>query len=114
MKRLLMISLFLLPLLAGAKTRYNWMNSEEDWKRLKMEQTLTVSISEIDTAIIVVSNRRMEKNNLRFMCEESQKNHLYYFFVYAKGGIWHILTTPSLSEAMQYLPDENRDWGKTI
>jgi hypothetical protein len=110
MKKLLTICLLLLPLLAGAKKRpYNWMNSDEDWNRLKMEETLSVSVNEIDTAIIVVSNRVMEKGSMRFMLEKEQRKGPHYFFVYVKGGIWHILPAPTLHSAMQYLPNKDKD-----
>ncbi|HYD22145.1 MAG TPA: hypothetical protein VEB40_11765, partial [Flavipsychrobacter sp.] len=93
MKRLLIILLLALPLLALAKknkNKYNWMNGDEDWRRVKLEwQVNPAHIGSIDTALVVASNRLMQKDSLRFMCEKLQKDRLHYFFVYVKNGTWH-------------------------
>lgn len=112
MRRILAICLLMLPLLAGAKkTKYNWMNSEADWKKVKLEEKLSVpNTSTLDTAFVVVSNRLMEKDSLRFMTEKLQKDRLHYFFVYVFKGTWHVLATNSLYDAIQYLPNKDKDW----
>ncbi len=110
MRKLTAILLLFITLKAGAQKDYNWRNSEEDWRRLKQEQTLSIPASQLDTALVVVSNRLLQKDSLRFMCEDLQKDYLHYFFVYVHKGTWHVLTANSLYDAMQYLPKQNNDW----
>jgi hypothetical protein len=110
MRKLLTILFLFLTLKAVAKKDYNWMNAESDWKRLKLEEGLSIPSSEIDTAIIVVSNRLLQKDSLRFMREDLQKDKLHYFFVYVNDGIWHVLPTSSLYNAIRLLPHQNNDW----
>ena len=112
MKRLLAIFLLALPLLALAKKKkYNWMNGDEDWRRVKLEWKVNPAhIGSIDTALVVASNRLMQKDSLRFMCEKLQKDRLHYFFVYVKNGTWHAVHQNNLYDAIQHLPNKDRDW----
>lgn len=110
MRKLLTILFLFLTLNAVAKRERNWMNSEADWKRLKLEDRLTIPSSEIDTAIIVACNRLMQKDSMRFMSEDLQKDKLHYFFVYVYNGVWHVMPTTSLYNAIRLLPHQNKDW----
>lgn len=110
MRKLLTILLLFLTLNAVAQKDYNWLNSEADWKRLKLEDRLEIPSSEIDTAIIVASNRMMQKDSMRFMTEDLQKDKLHYFFVYVYNGVWHVMPTTSLYNAIRLLPHQDNDW----
>ncbi len=110
MRKLLTILLLFITLKTVGQKDHNWMNSEADWKRLKQEQTLSIPAAELDTAIVVVSNRLLQKDSMRFLNEDLQTDYLHYFFVYVHNGTWHVLTTKSLAHAIQYLPKQNNDW----
>lgn len=110
MRNILTILFLCLTLSAVAKRSYNWMNTDTDWKRLKLVEQLTVPPAEIDTAMVVASNRLLQRDSLRFLCEDLQKDHLHYLFVYVKNGTWHVLPAPSLQAAINYLPHPDNDW----
>lgn len=110
MRKLFTILFLFLTLNALAKREYNWMNAEADWKRLKLEDRLAIPASEIDTAIVVASNRLMQKDSMRFMCEDLQKDKLHYFFVYVYNDVWHVMPVTSLYNAIRLLPNQNNDW----
>jgi hypothetical protein len=67
-------------------------------------------LSTQDTAIIVASNRAPVKDALRFMSEFRSKGDVRYFIVYAKGDIWHVYPVHSLRNAVQLLPQKDKDW----
>lgn len=85
-------------------------NSEQWWGRLVYEQQPAwKSIQQTDTAIIVVTNRHKTSDKLRFMSEDTGNGALMYYYIYAYKGQWHALETKNLQEAIQYLPDVNKD-----
>jgi hypothetical protein len=113
MSRLMILVLLFAHFSAEGRKREVWMNDEQAWKRLKLVENISpVEIASInaDTTIVVASNRLMLKDSLRFMSEDLEKNGNHYFFLYVKNGIWHLVPTASLYEALQYVPDKNKDW----
>lgn len=81
------------------------------WQRVVFEETPVFKNSgEIDTSIVVATNRRRTNDQLRFMSEETGDGAILYFFVYAYHGKWHALKTPDLTTAVQYTPEKNSDW----
>lgn len=89
-----------------------YFNSDAFWAKLKLEKTLSVkNTDDIDTAIVVASNRaRQTDDSLRFMSEEADTIGVRYFFVYAHRGKWHVLPVNNLKKAISYMPKPNRDW----
>lgn len=86
-------------------------NNDEWWNRMVYEQQPSINnFSDIDTSIVVVSNRYITTDKMRFMSEERGDGQLLYLFVYAHKGQWHVLKRNSLQEAIQLIPDKNRDW----
>lgn len=89
----------------------NPFNSPEWWGRLSYESTpMIANTTDIDTSIIVVTNRYKTKDELRFMSEDTGDGALMYFYVYAQGGLWHVLALKSLKEAIGLTPNKNNDW----
>ncbi len=90
----------------------SYFNSDTFWGRLQLDKELSLKNREdIDTAIIVASNRaRQENDSLRFMSEEADTEGIKYFFVYALEGKWHVLPVAGLKKAISYMPHPNRDW----
>lgn len=86
-------------------------NDTNWWERLAYEEQPAITdFSGVDTSIIVVSNRYKTENKLRFMSEVRGEGKMMYFFVYAYKGKWRVLETKNLQEAINYMPDRNRDW----
>ncbi|MCD6064273.1 MAG: alpha/beta hydrolase [Flavipsychrobacter sp.] len=88
----------------------DYFNTPEFWSKLKVETKLESSYIKPDTAIVVVSNRATQNDTLRFMSEERDGKQLRYYYVYARNGKWHVLQVRSLDEAIQLIPDRNRNW----
>lgn len=90
--------------------QFGWYNSEDYWHRLSLDNTPPASLTETDTAIVVVSNRIMQKDSLRFMAQKRDEHNLHYFICYTYNGQWHLYETHTLEAAINYMPDKNRDW----
>lgn len=109
MKNLITLSLLFISFAAGAQ--FEVYDGEPFWHRLSLDNTINPSaISDKDTAIVVVSNRLMQKDSTRFMSQKRDGHMLHYFFVYTHGGKWHIYETKDIEEAINYMPHKNRDW----
>lgn len=109
MKRFLAVILVLIT--SYSVVRSNPFNSEEWWNRLVHETALsTNNTKQIDTSIVVVTNRAKTDNPLRFMSEEVGDGTLYYYFVYASNGKWHVLQTKNLEQAVSFTPNKDKDW----
>ena len=106
----LFLFVFLLVSLQSQSQQY--FNSDIFWAKLKLEKTLAVkNTNDIDTAIVVASNRAQRTDDsLRFMSEEADTLGVRYFFVYAYNGKWHVLPVSNLKKAISYMPKQNRDW----
>ncbi|HEY9178562.1 MAG TPA: hypothetical protein VIN07_12765, partial [Flavipsychrobacter sp.] len=85
-------------------------NKEEWWNRLVLEKNYKTDLSRVDTSIVVVTNRFLTKDSLRFMSEERGTGKLMYFFVYAYDGRWHVLQVSDLAKAISLVPHKNKDW----
>ena len=108
MQRLL-LTVFLLSISFGIRAQQlDYFNSEAFWTNLLLIDK--IQAGKIDTAIIVVSTRARTKDKVRFMGESRSKDSLNYFFVYAYLGKWHLLPVRNLSQALQYIPNKNKDW----
>ena len=92
------------------KTGYLWFNSPEWWANTPLDKTLQISPSEIDTAIIVASNRKMDLNGFRYMTEVRDEGNIHYFFVYVNKGLWRVLPVSTIKEGFALLPNKSRDW----
>ncbi len=88
----------------------DYFNTPEFWNKLKLETKLEAPYTKPDTVIVVVSNRATQNDKLRFMSEERDGKQLRYYYVYAHNGKWHVLQVRSLSEAIQLMPESNRNW----
>ncbi len=102
----LAILVYSLPALSQAD-RYD---AAANWMQLKLDADVPVGLTVADTPIVVVSNRIMQKDSLRFMLQQRDGGKLHYFVVYNRSGIRHVLETQSLEEAVRYMPDKDRDW----
>lgn len=91
--------------------RENPFNKDEWWQRLVYEESLAIeNLSQVDTSIVVVSNRAKKDDKLRFMDEYKADGELSYFFIYAYEGKWHVLEVNDLKTAIDYMPERNKDW----
>lgn len=112
MKRLLIVILILIAINDVVKSKdNNPFNTKDWWSRLVYEDELSIdNTRNIDTSIVVVTNRSKLDDELRFMSEETGNGELIYLYVYAHKGQWHVLETEDLEEALSYIPDINRNW----
>jgi hypothetical protein len=113
MNRWILLLLILISPLAsqGQNDYYSYFNTDEFWRRLKVDNVPPIGIlTSTDTAIIVASNRKPKEDSLRFMSEDRDKDSVRYYLVYTRQEIWHIYRTQNLREAINLLPDRNRDW----
>jgi hypothetical protein len=113
MKRsLLILLIFILPVASfGQSDYYSYFNTDDFWRRLKVDKVAPLGmLSQEDTAIIVASNRKPKQDSLRFMSEDRDKDSVRFYVVYTRQDIWHIYRAQTLREAMEILPDKNRDW----
>lgn len=102
------ILIFIISIIANnARAQLERYNSEAFWRRLSLDTKLLTT--EPDTAIVVATNRGMNKGDLRFMLECDSKD-LHYFYVYAFDNQWHVLPAASLEQAIGYMPNKNNDW----
>ncbi len=85
-------------------------NKEAWWARLVFEKNYKTDLSKVDTSIVVVTNRFVTKDSLRFMSEIRGEGELLYFFVYAHAGRWHVLQVANLEKAIGLVPHKNKDW----
>lgn len=108
MRRLLWLVAFIISIHANGQGGY--FNSPEFWSKLHLETKMEYPSYRPDTAIIVVSNRAPQNDKLRFMSEERDGKQLRYYYVYAHNSKWHVLSVRSLTQALQYIPDRNRNW----
>lgn len=101
--------LFIFTLLCCPALAQDNFNDTAWWERLVYEeQPVIKDFSGVDTSIIVVSNRQKTDDKLRFMSEVRGDGKLFYFFVYAYKGRWHVLQVKDLQAAITYMPD--KDW----
>jgi len=114
MRYIILILLFLLPVVDYAGPAYNPIgdfNSEASWKKVRLEKELpNTAITEKDTTIIVISNRKTSYDSLRYMTEERDGQELHYFFVFTHGGTWHVHPVATLEQAIALEPKKNDDW----
>lgn len=87
-----------------------YYNTETFWSNLKLLKPEAIqNLPSIDTAAIIATNRKYQKNELRFLSDEYEGG-IRYFFVFVKNGKWQVLPVSSLSTAIQLLPNKNNDW----
>jgi hypothetical protein len=109
--RPLFILLLFLRLSANAQdVAHQWFNSPDQWANAPLDTCLTLDRSGLDTCIIVASNRKLDRKDMRYMTEIRDEGKIAYYFVYVNKGLWHVLPAPSLTAAMDYMPNKNRDW----
>jgi hypothetical protein len=106
----LFLTIILLSVGLTANADYQWFNSPDFWKNTPLDSVLTVSPTQLDTCLIVASNRKMQPDSMRYMLEQRDKGTIRYFFVYVHNGVWHVLPVNSLETAIGYLPYKTRDW----
>lgn len=103
--------LFIFTLLCCPALAQDNFNDTAWWERLVHEKKPAINdFSLIDTCIVVVSNRMVTDNGLRFMSETRGNGSLQYFFVYAYKDRWHVLKASNLQKAISYMPKQNNDW----
>jgi len=102
----------LLPTLSFSKERYySRFNTDAFWQTLVPDSPgTTIRVSSADTAIIVASNREPAPGQLRFMSEIRGDGTIRYFIVYSRAGSWHIQQHSSLRDAINVLPQKDKDW----
>lgn len=114
-----LLFLLLVPALAAAqkgKPHYgSFFNSDSFWHTLVQEPPLAGSEACIpEPAIIVASNRKPAPGALRFMSEARDEDSLRFYFVFARGGKWHVARVPGLRAAVAQMRCDggrrNRDW----
>lgn len=106
------VIILLVLLLSVCKTSHaNHFNTPEWWSRLVYETKPSVQhFSATDSSMIVVTNRKLTGDKLRFVSETTGDGKLLYFFVYTHKGKWHVLQTENLEEAINNTPQKNDDW----
>lgn len=86
-------------------------NSDAYWGKTRLINHLPDNtITNADTTMVVVSNRRFTDDTLRYISENRSDKGLLYFFVFTRNGKWNILPVESLEKAISLVPDKTRDW----
>ena len=94
----------------SAYSREYPFNKEDWWKKLVFEKNYKADLSKVDTSIVVVTNRYITDDSLRFMSEERGNGDLLYFFVYAYNGRWHVLQVSDMEKAINLTRHKSKDW----
>ncbi len=102
--------LILLSLAVPALSRTDRYDTVPYWMKISLDVKPPTGLTHSDTPVIVISNRVMQKDSLRFMLQERDGRSLHYFIVYSRNGKWHVYETVNLEQAISYMPDKNRDW----
>lgn len=113
MRTLVIIALALLCLTSTAQPNNPIANFNSDayWQKTRLINHLpSYSISDNDTPMVVISNRKYTNDTLRYLSENRSPKGLLYFFTFIRDGIWYVMPTPTLEDAINYMPDKNRDW----
>ncbi|MBS1774383.1 MAG: hypothetical protein JST82_16115 [Bacteroidetes bacterium] len=114
MRILTIICLLCFSLSSGAQHNNNPIanfNSDSYWQKTRLIHHLPAyAITNNDTPMVVISNRKLTDDSIRYMSESRCESGVLYFFVFTHNGIWNVLPVPSLEVAIQYMPDKNRDW----
>lgn len=107
----LLVLLLLVNMLASGQYAFEHFNSEVVWRSIQIDKGKAApNIHPGDTCFIMASVRVSAEGELRFMTEEAQNDSLIYLFVYFRNGHWRLRQTPGLQEAVELLPDRNKDW----
>lgn len=115
---LLFLLLLFIPAMTIAKgvDLIDSLNSETFWKGivfkdLKAESILKkrTTLPTADTIFMVASNRATKFGDVRFMSEKRGTDHINYFLVFLKNGVWNVWHT-SFKTAITHLGKKNRDW----
>ncbi|MEZ5015546.1 MAG: alpha/beta hydrolase [Flavipsychrobacter sp.] len=104
------VTLFLL-LSINALAQPEHFNTVDFWSKLKYDtSSINWATTKADTVIVVVSNRKKTNDSIRFMSEYPTNGALHHFIVYSHNGKWHVKPTGSLEEAIDLVPDKEKDW----
>lgn len=113
MHKIIIALLVLLPFTLAAQNNNPIanFNSEAYWRKTRLITHLPAyAITTNDTAMLVVSNRKLTQDTLRYISESRAENGLLYFFVFTHDGTWNILPVESIAKGIECMPDKNRDW----
>ncbi len=92
--------------IACKNSRYiNNYNEDQRWQQLHYSYKEPIIPS--DTAFIMVSNRPILGDKLRFALEEIDTSQLHYFFISKQNSTWNVHEVNSLNEAISYMPTKN-------
>jgi hypothetical protein len=93
-------------LLACKNTRYiNNYNADLQWQQLRYSEQKPVIQG--DTAFIIVSNRPIQNEKLRFALEEIDTTQLHYFYIAKQDSTWNVQEVNSLEDAISFMPSKN-------
>jgi hypothetical protein len=114
----LLFFLLLLPALAFAqkgKPHYgSFFNSDSFWHSLVQEPPLASNEACITEPAIIVASNRKPAAGVRFMSEARDEDSLRFYFVFARGGKWHVARVPGLRAAVAHMQCDagrrDRDW----
>jgi hypothetical protein len=113
MHKIIIALLVLLPFTLAAQNNNPIanFNSEAYWQKTRLITHLPAyAITTNDTAMLVVSNRKLTQDTLRYISESRAESGLLYFFVFTHDGTWNVLPVESIEKGIACMPDKNRDW----
>lgn len=115
MSRLLLTMLLLaLPFLLKARTDVtDSMNTSSFWENIDFRSdegygNLTLP-PDASSVMVVASNRKIQRDKVRFMSEERSGEGLNYFVVFLRNDRWHVWQT-SLDRAINSVGNIDDDW----
>jgi len=85
----------------------SYYNSDAYWANFCL-QTNCIKPALTDTCLVFVSNRHFNRDSLRFVDEFVDTAGLKYFVLQKQAGKWNVFQVPTLTDAMQLMP-EKRD-----
>ena len=93
-----------------ANAQIHYFNSDACWQHLSLKTTNEpITIHKKDTAVIIATNRVFHDTALRFLPDE-HNGGIRYFVVYSSEGKWKVAPMNSLKNAVNALPEKNKDW----
>ncbi|MBS1628617.1 MAG: hypothetical protein JST27_01025 [Bacteroidetes bacterium] len=119
MRLRIFLLLFLFPLVSAAQRNtpqyISYFDTDSFWNALVRVPTLAAHEDcRTAPAVVVVSNRKPEPGQIRFMSQDRDGDSLHYFFITTEQGQWHLSGVPDLRRAVTLMRCEphrrNRDW----
>lgn len=104
----ILITLILIVSSLTVNAQFEYFNTPDFWGKFQID-TKPETIHP-DSAFVMISNRKYTGDKLRFLGDAVDEERLHYLYIYAWKNKWHVLETKTIEDAINYMPDINRDW----